>query len=150
MRALRSSLYVSAYEPPVTTVAFESDFTDTLESAIYGLRVPGGLVIHEIFDTDAPDIVTVTFEATQRQRANAEQEAHQAMLFYWTVSQWRIVAPGGTLFMDKPAPLARDEIVEVFEQLAQHPDYDNFHVVTHTRDGEPVTLANGKVQDGTS
>lgn len=145
MRALRSSLYANPYEPPVTTVLLESDAADTLESGTHRVRVPGGLVIHEIFETSADDIETATLEAIKRQLANGEQEAHQAMLFYWSVLTWQRVTPGGTILMDKPAPLSREEIAEVFEQLAQHPEYESYRIISHTRDGKPVLLANGKI-----
>lgn len=147
MRYLRSSIYASPVDPPVTTVAGEDGMTDTLESIRHSLLEPGLLIIHEIFEA-SDSLEAATVEAARRQQANAEQEAHQAMLYYWTVSQWHLVTAGGTLLMDKPAPLSREEIEVVFAQLAQHPDYRGIHIISHTRTGEMVELVNGKIKEG--
>lgn len=145
MRALRSSIYVRAHEPPLTTVVLESDVIDTLESIRHTHLQPGALVIHDIFDS-ASDIVSATTEAMQRFKANALQEAQQALLYYWTVSKWGLLHQGGMIFMDEPAPLSREEIEVVFAQLAQHPEYEDFHVVTHTREMDRVDLIGGEIQ----
>lgn len=145
-RYLRSSIYANPTDPPVTTVAPEDSTIDTLESIRHQLLQPGLLIIHEIFEGD-DSLQAATLEAMRRQRANAEQEAHQAMLYHWTVSQWHLVSAGGTLFMDKPAPLSREEIEVVFAQLAQHPDYRNFHIVSVTRTGEMVHLIHGQIKE---
>lgn len=149
MRVLRSSLYDSPAEPPMTTVVRDSDTRDTLESHRVDLlhKFTEHWAIYDIFDMADGGIEDATLEAIKRQAANAEQEGHQAMLYYWTVMTWERVTPGGTIFMDKPAPLSREEVVEVFEHLARRPDYENYHVVTHARDGEPVTLTNGQIGD---
>ena len=147
MRALRSTMYPPpglADASPVTTVAREGDFRDTLESAAYQLLTPGAFVVNEIFEC-ADDLQTAGNEAMARKQENQLQEDNQAMLYYWSVDACEKLHEGGVLFMDKPAPLSRLEIEAVFIQLAQHPDYKNFRIVSHTRDGEPVVLANGTV-----
>jgi hypothetical protein len=137
-------MYHDAYQPPITTVLLECDATDTLESATHRIRVPRGLVIHEIFETEN-DIVIATHAAIERQQANMEQEAHQAMLYFWSASEWQRLAPGGTLMMDKPAPMSAAEIAEVFEQLAQHPNYKNYKLFAISQDLELIQLIDGKV-----
>lgn len=146
MRYLRSSIYANAYDPPVTTVAPEDTMVDTLESARLQLLEPGLLIIHEIFESDG-DLHAATLKAIEHQGANAEQELHQAMLYYWTVSQWHLVREGGVLFMDKPAPLSREEIVVVFDQLRQHPNYRPMSIVSHDRSGAPVRMIDGEIKE---
>lgn len=129
----------------MTTVILEGDAVDTLESARVRSLQPGALVIHDIFET-TDDIRIATAEAMRRQQANAEQEAHQAMLYYWTVLQWTRVTEHGAVLMDKPAPMSRDEIAVVFAQLAQHPDYGHRTIVTPDRHGEPLMLVDGEIK----
>jgi hypothetical protein len=145
MRALRSSLYVSAYDPPLTTVILESDVIDTLESIATNLPPLEALIVTDIFDS-ADDIAQATVEAELRRRTNAEQEAHMAMLYYWTVQTWQRIPAGGAIGMPKRAPLSREEIEVVFARLAQHPEYKNFTIIAFSRDGQPVMLANGKIE----
>lgn len=146
MRYLRSSIYATAYEPPVTTVAPEDTMVDTLESVRLQLLQPGLLIIHEIFESDG-DLERATLEAMRRQQANAEQELHQAMLYHWTVSQWGPVRAHGTLDMDKPAPLSREEIVVVFDQLRQHPDYNHRTIIGTDRSGARVRMVDGEIKE---
>lgn len=44
-----------------------------------------------------------------------------------------------------PAPLSSDEVIEVFEQVANHSSYENQRLEIATADGKRVSLNNGKI-----
>lgn len=154
MRALRSTVYVDPYEPPATLVLLEEGANDTLESCQHRVLTPGVLVITEIFEIWAKDadLERATVEAMQRQQANAEEEAHQAMLYFWVVAEWGRVKPPGALVMDKPAPMSHEAYAVVLSQLAQHPDrpanvalagctYDSHGLILPAFSNEPIVEA---------
>lgn len=146
MRYLRSSIYISPSDPPLSTVLSEAEAVDTLESARVRILQPGALVIHDIFESDG-DLGQAVAEAMERQRSNQQQESHQALLYHWTILQWVRTSERGMVLMDQPAPLSREEICVVFDQLAQHPDYGHRTVVTPDRNGVPVLLVDGEIKE---
>lgn len=142
MRALRATVWVDPYAVPFSTVALESDTIDTLESVREQLRrdFPTAFVVYDIFESEHDDIASVTIEAGHRQARGGEQEAHQAMLFYWVVLKWGDVSPPGALIMDKPAPLSREAYEYALAQLALHPDKPPISIIGVSNDGHGLIL----------
>lgn len=136
----------------MTTIARDCDLLDTLESAAIHMQAKtaeeGALALIEIFETPgAVSIEDASVEGMRRRDARADQEENQAILYYWSVFKWGVLTDGGTLTMDKPAPLTRDEIAVVLEQLARHPEYEGFRIISTDQTGALVVLANGKIEE---
>lgn len=145
MRVLRSSCFVDMVHPPLTTVVRDKDIRDTLESAAISSQQPGTLVVHDIFEM--PDHATIQ-HATRKamQRIDLKREQNMAVLFFWSLGHFRLLTKGGTLFMDKPAPLTPEDIRYVFEQLKVEPSYNDFRLTSIAYTGERVRLVEGEIK----
>lgn len=144
-RVLRTSFYGTDALPPLIGVVTEHDVVDTLESCALALQTPGALLIWEIFETRAKSSVEFSLEALKRIDKLAEQ--NMATLFFYYGGHLRRVKEGGILAPTKNSPLTRDQIVHVYEQLADHPDYKQQTILGLTSEGEEVCLVKGKIQE---
>jgi hypothetical protein len=146
MRALRTTVW-GDFTTHVTTVMLESDASDTLESIRHRLLTPGMLVLTEIFEAGDDDIAAATLTAIEHQQANFEEEAHQAMLYFWTVQEWGRVRVPGALIMDRPAPMSHEAYAVALSQLANHPDRPAITIVGVSNDGWALALTpDGELQ----
>lgn len=145
MRILRSSLF-SPDLSALTTVVRDSDVRDTLESIRVGARQPGMFLASDIFDTDGDVTIEVATDLSMKRWKDLfDIERNQAIQFYWATMQFQLVSRDGTVIMPQPAPFSTARVVEVFEQIAKHPDYTNQTLVATSDEAEIVTLKNGKV-----
>lgn len=148
MRVLRTSVYMDADHPPLTTVVRDCDLADTIESAAHQLesshQTPGVLVLNEVFEVqdEFGDIVEVT--AVALQRIDSAREKNMALLYHWAGDTLASLTDTGVLVMDKPAPLDRVSMLLVFGQLKQHPNYREQTVIGFDSDGEEVRMDAGE------
>lgn len=150
MRLLRTTLYFDpAAERFVTTVLRECDLTDTLESARVRYLTPGALIVSEIFEMEGePSVEEATVVGAQRHTERLGRERDQAVLYYWLIFQWERLRPGSVILMDRPAPLSREEMAVVLEQLAMHPGYKQFRIVGVDQTEQVISLnREGKIED---
>lgn len=146
MRILRSTMYAPDLTP-ITTVVRDSDMIDTLESVRESVKTPGYFCTFEIFDVpEDMEIETVTMVAMERLTALGEAPRNQAIQFYWATMQFQLVSDDGAVIMPEPAPLSTDQVVEVFQQIPDHPDYKRQTLVASSMEGEVITLSAGKVE----
>lgn len=145
MRVLRSSLFASMSQPPLTTVVRDCDVRDSLESIAISSRQPGCLITHDIFDVPRSTSIQASTRLAML-RMDKRLEQNMAVLFFWTLRQLRVLRSGGTVMMDKRAPLLVEDIRYVFDQLRQEKSYDDFTIVAFAQDGEMVRIKEGQVE----
>lgn len=143
MRVLRTNAYIEADSSPVTAVMRDCDLADTIESAEHQLvssnPTPGVLVINEVFDA-ADDTSIREASVMALARVNTEREKYMALMYHWVGDVLASVTPTGTLMMDKPTPLDSESMRVVFDQIKQHPNYQQQIVVGFDSDGNEVRL----------
>lgn len=138
MKILRATTYPPSFTP-LTVVVRECDVSVPLEE-VGGEEF--GFLITDIFELDGePDIMYATMIAGNRQGAMKDRERNQALLFYWTLDQFRILKDGGSVVSDKPMPLKADEIRQVWKQLAKLDEYRDFDFLAIPSDGDqPISF----------
>jgi hypothetical protein len=145
MRATRWSIWLTApfmpgHIPPAMVVMRAQDMTVPPEEVGRpdGTR---GLVIEDIWEMPDGPLEAAIAQAMVRSDERAEAEAHMATLYHWTVSCWRIVKPGGQVIGERPMPLTHPDLTTVLQQLAEHPDYQQYRVTAMSAiDGTLVSL----------
>lgn len=151
MRVLRWTHYPPLWDRaasrlgPVTMVVREADLQVPIEQ--YDVAMPNILTLTDLFEIEGePTAQEASAEAQRRYARTRQREYHQATQYYWAAAQFKLINPGGTLIMPKPAPLSRLDIEAVFEQLAQHQWYDGHTVQATSQAGEVVRLVAGAVE----
>lgn len=150
MRVIRTTIFPPpGAGSPVTAVVAEPSLTVSIEEFQKQMRGAGTFILFDVFESqrDPYDIPGLTLDANERLTDEAKQrDLHLATHYYWTASRFRILAPGGVVASDRPAPLTADELRVSMEQLAIHPDYDqSMSVLAISKDGKLVTLRGGKI-----
>lgn len=69
-----------------------------------------------------------------------EVSRNMALLFFWDARALRTLRAGGVCTATERSPLTVAQITEVFEQLREHPDYDNHTVMSISADGQVVKM----------
>lgn len=147
MYVLRTTLYTNP-DLPMCVVVREGDvesFGDILDA-----RPTDTFLTHEIFEVpDDSDIVQVTAHALARLTdAVLCHERNMAISFFWHTQTLASVLPGGTVANTQTSPLSAQEILQVFAQIAKHPNYNRHTVMSFAEDMTPVQLVNGEVRIG--
>lgn len=120
----------------MTMVFSEDDITGSLEEASDIVSQPRDVfVVSEIFESDARDLPNWTGEALLRAESVAQYERNMAVLYWWSVQYFPMMEDGGVIATQRTTPLAPDDIVLVFQQLAQREDYRSFQFLTRTEEG---------------
>jgi hypothetical protein len=133
---------------PVHTVVMEADLTITVEEFTKDMVKPGHLTLFDIVEQKKKeDLKKVAERLSNRMRRRKKRERNMAILFFWDAMMLRkSVNPGGALMNKDPAPLNTDEIVTVFKQLANHPDYNDHTVIARPeKDDCVIELKSGEV-----
>lgn len=141
---------ITAFGPelePISVVVHEDELSMPMEEAISAMRpVPGGYVAVDEFESDH-ELVGATLEATQRGMDAREEESQAALLYHWNAGVLLRVAEGGVLTATLPAPLTVERIIDVFQQLAVHPNYRGQLVMGISQDERFVTMRNGDAKE---
>lgn len=151
MRVLRSTMYPPIGVGPSVTMSFrDRDVTVSLEEAIDRICSKSAelFTINDIFSMPENSAQQASVEANARAKARKQREESMTDLFYWCVSMIeKRKGVARNIENHRGAPLSRDEIVYVFEQLAKHPSYyPGVRIETHsTESGSSVVLNNGMV-----
>lgn len=144
-KALRVSVYGAPPVPgsePMTVVTFEDNLVVTADGLAAEMRVPGILVITEVFETSAADELGATAEAMERIHP---EERNMAVMFYWIIAAMHNVSREGFVGLTGPNPLTVDQTVEVFEQVRMHPLYDAQRISTPAgEDGTTWVILDGR------
>lgn len=136
MKVLRATTYPPDLNP-LHVVLRECDITVPLEE-VGGEEF--GFMISDIFTIDGePEIPSATVVALNRWGACKDAERNQAIMYYWTFAQFRVMVSGGVIISNKPAPLTEEQMRAVWVQLAKLPEYDNYRFTAVTKDGETIT-----------
>lgn len=151
MQALRTSVYPTMKDEPLTVVMRDVDIRDdlTIEQARdEQLNGPGpAFVANDIFRVaDDTSIEDATLFAMTRMERVSEREANQAVLYHYAAHICSKLTESGLYGAPDPAPLTTDEVEDALRQLAKHPEYGNgMTVMIPAEDGTMVTLKNGEV-----
>jgi hypothetical protein len=142
MKILRATTYPPDLNP-MTIVVRECDVTVPLEE-VGGEEF--GFLVTDIFSLDGkPNIAHATMIAGNRQGACKDTERNQAILFYWTLAQFKLLKDGGKVLSDKPMPLTAEQIRYVWKQLAKLEQYRDFDFLAIPSDGErPISFKTGR------
>ena len=145
---------ISVYGPdllPVTMVLHEDELALTFAEAVAEQKpLPGGLVVVDEFETEQ-DLMGATFEAMARQRERVEREHHMAVMYHYNAGLLPRMREDAVLTQTVPSPLSTDELIDVLEQLSEHPAYAHQLMVAISEDEQIVTMRDGDakvVRDG--
>jgi len=146
VRILRVTRY-SSPESRATTIVREHDITVSIEEAIKQLTAPSvGFIVSEVFEmAGAPSIEEAAFEAEKRRRLGAFDEDNQAICYYWSVMQLRLLKGDGLLGMKDPSPLSVAQLEVVLRQIAQHANYQRQTIVAIASDARIVKMRGGEI-----
>lgn len=150
MRAMRVSGYIVMGKPPLTLVMPEDSVVDTLESIRTGASADLDriLIVADIFEiADDADTQQITAEGMRRWTPEVQLiERNMSVLYHYTVSQFPLVGPKGTIASRRVAPMSSANVRLVFEQLAQHPDYGERTIISLAEDMTPVIMRGGTIE----
>lgn len=145
MKYLRNSVFIPRGEAVTMVVPEDGLNRDIWTSANAmrrdAVRLPMRVDV-EIFEFEG-GLVEATLEAKRRaQTPLPDKIAHQATLHDHIVATWKtgLLADGGLITTSLPAPLDKQEILEVLFEVVKRPDYRGYVVSVHDRNGEPVRL----------
>lgn len=146
MRVLRSSQYPPPPGgPPLTIVFRDSDVVDTLESIREREITEEYFVAFDIFEIPDAEIFGATMKAMERMEECAEDEANQAIMYYWITAQLGRTREDGHVLSDKPAPLTPTQMRATYEQIVKHPNYKRQTLTAWAKDGTQVGVEEGRI-----
>ena len=124
----------------------------TIEEAIKTAPpMPSAFIINDIIETDENIEEPIAMGILIRNRLAERQkdELNMAMLYFWDAKHLEKVTAGGVLSGTEPAPLNKDQVGYVLNQLKQHPNWKGQTVIVYARDMERLVLhPDGKVTFG--
>lgn len=142
MRLARLVLFVTYAEPLVTAFS-PAELTIPLEDFYEQAKKPGSLLILDFFEAASLEMRDIGPALEARNAEREEEERHMAMLYFWSLSQLRLLQPRGLLAMPNPAPISADNIVLVLEQVADAPAYKHQTITAIAEDGRVIHMSDG-------
>lgn len=146
MRALRTSVWGSPNDPPLTVIARQCDVSIPVEEVAPEHWEVGFFLISDIFDVpDDTSLERATYLGAERASQRQREERDMAMAYFWYVTILRRINAGGTMQAAEAAPLSRADLEVVLRQVASHPNYRSQRIIMLDADGAEVTLEDGKI-----
>lgn len=142
MRAVRVTHYGQMTNTPTFAVTLDGETADTLEGLRCNARMPGSLILVNIFDVpDGTTIAEATYLGGLARRGYEKVEQAQATLYFWLADhELPHLPPRISACTPGPTPLNREQIADVLEQLAQHPNYQGQRLGVPADDDSMVVL----------
>lgn len=109
--------------------------------------VPGpAFVAFDVFEHDG-DLASAISVGRERWEATTQDEMNQAISYHWN---GQMLAQARAVLMNPaPAPLSVEQVKDVLEQLAKHPNYKGQQVMCFVLDDNQnlteITMQNGEV-----
>ena len=136
--------YMQGHIPPAMVVMRAQDMK--AGATIAETDMPGVFVTSDTWQMPDGELEDAIAQAIVRAGEREREEGDMATLYHWTVATWNVVKSGGMVITQRPAPLRRDDIVTVLQQLCVHPKYDNYQIhVVSAVDGTTVRTREGRV-----
>lgn len=152
MQFLRATAYTPVDQ--LTVVVSCDDLAITPEAYKQHMKgVPGpAFIAFDLFDFDG-DLAAATAEAMKRMAARTRAEQDQAIGYHWN---GEMLSHARAMLMNPaPAPLTVEQMTDMLEQLAEHPNYagqlvttcvvddDNNATVFEMKDGSVTAIKRG-------